>query len=56
MNLLAWKVVGKVAGIGGECPTLFSLQSRHVLIFSTEPISYRVGEFDAALVALPRSL
>ncbi len=50
-DLLAWKAVGKVEGIGGECPNLFPLQNRHVLILSTEPISYRVGEFDAARIA-----
>ena len=50
-NLLEWKAVGKLEGIGGECPNLFPLQDRHVLILSTEPISYRVGEFDAARIA-----
>jgi beta-fructofuranosidase len=50
-DLLAWKAVGKVEGVGGECPNLFPLQNRHVLILSTEPISYRVGEFDAGRIA-----
>jgi beta-fructofuranosidase len=54
-DLLAWKAVGTVEGIGGECPNLFPLQNRHVLVLSTEPISYRVGEFDAARIAFKPS-
>lgn len=50
-DLLKWKVAGKAVGIAGECPNLFPLQGRHVLIRSTEPISYQVGQFDAARIA-----
>ena len=45
-DLLAWKAVGRVDGLGGECPNLFPLTGRYGLILSTLPISYRVGEFD----------
>ena len=55
-NLLNWKAVGKVESIGGECPNLFPLQGRHVLIRSTGPISYIVGDFDSEHVAFKPSV
>ncbi len=51
-QLTAWKAVGKVEGVDGECPNLFSLDGRQVLIRSTYPISYLIGEFDPRAVAL----
>ena len=47
-DLTAWKAVGRIDGVDGECPNLFPLQDRYVLIRSTYPISYLVGDFDPA--------
>ena len=47
-ELTAWKAVGRIDGVDGECPNLFPLQDRYVLIRSTYPISYLVGDFDPA--------
>jgi len=55
-DLLAWKAVGRVEGVGGECPNLFPLEDQHVLIRSTHPISYRIGRFDAEKIALLASM
>jgi beta-fructofuranosidase len=46
-DLLEWQVVGHLQGIVGEMPNLFPLAGKHVLILSTFPISYRIGQFDA---------
>jgi beta-fructofuranosidase len=51
-RLTAWQAVGKVEGVDGECPNIFSLDGRQVLIRSTYPISYLIGEFDPEAVAL----
>ena len=51
-QLTAWKAVGKVEGVDGECPNLFSLDGRQVLIRSTYPISYLIGQFDPQAIAL----
>ena len=51
-DLLKWKAAGKINGSGGECPNMFPLQNRHVLILSTLPISYRVGDFDPKKIEL----
>lgn len=56
-ELTSWKAVGNLGGtdtdisvdsrgVGGECPNFFSLQGHQVLIRSTYPISYMIGEFD----------
>ena len=45
-QLTSWKAVGRIDGVDGECPNLFPLDGRYVLIRSTYPISYLVGEFD----------
>ena len=45
-DLTAWQVVGQLDGVDGECPNLFPLEDRYVLIRSTYPISYQVGDFD----------
>ncbi len=51
-NLLEWKAVGRLDSIPGECPNLFPLDNKHVLILSTLPISYRIGRFDVDQIAL----
>ena len=51
-QLTSWKAVGKVEGVDGECPNLFSLDGRQVLLRSTYPISYLIGELDPHAVAL----
>jgi beta-fructofuranosidase len=51
-QLTAWQAVGKVKGVDGECPNLFSLDERQVLIRSTYPISYMIGEFDPQAITL----
>lgn len=38
-------------GVAGECPNVFPLQGRYVLIRSTYPISYLLGDFDPDAVA-----
>ena len=45
-GLTAWKAVGRIDGVEGECPNLFPLEDRYVLLRSTYPISYQVGDFD----------
>lgn len=47
-DLTQWKAVGRIQGVAGECPNLFPLEDRYVLIRSTYPISYVVGQFCAA--------
>ena len=59
--LTEWRAVGHLGGTGsiaahergvaGECPNLFTLHDRYVLIRSTYPISYLLGEFDPDAVA-----
>ena len=44
--------MGKVEGVDGECPNIFSLDGRQVLIRSTYPISYLIGDFDPDAIAL----
>ena len=45
-DLTTWKAVGRIDGVEGECPNLFPLEDRYVLLRSTYPISYQVGDFD----------
>ena len=55
-DLTEWRAVGHLGGTGsiaaaeegvaGECPNVFTLQGRYVLIRSTYPISYLLGDFD----------
>ena len=55
-ELTEWRAVGHLGGTGsiaaaeegvaGECPNVFTLQERYVLIRSTYPISYQLGAFD----------
>ena len=54
--LTEWRAVGHLGGtasiaadeggVAGECPNVFTLQGRCVLIRSTYPISYLLGDFD----------
>ncbi len=46
-ELTAWQAVGRIPHVDGECPNLFKLDGRYVLVRSTYPISYIVGEFCA---------
>jgi len=60
-ELTAWRAVGHLGGtasiaahergVAGECPNVFTLQERCVLIRSTYPISYLLGDFDPEAVA-----
>ena len=60
-ELTEWRAVGHLGGtasiaadeggVAGECPNLFTLQGRSVLIRSTYPISYLLGDFDPDTVA-----
>lgn len=47
-ELTDWQAVGRIEGISGECPNLFPLDGKFVLLQSTYPISYQIGKFDAA--------
>ena len=59
-DLTEWRALGHLGGTGsitaaeegvaGECPNVFTLQGRYVLIRSTYPISYLLGDFDADAV------
>ncbi|MDP6524987.1 MAG: glycoside hydrolase family 32 protein [Kiritimatiellia bacterium] len=49
-ELTKWKYAGKMEGVSGECPNFFPLQDRWVLIRSTHPLSYIVGDFDAKTI------
>lgn len=60
-QLTSWNAVGNLGGrhtqksantggVSGECPNLFSLQDCQVLLRSTYPISYLIGEFDPEVV------
>jgi beta-fructofuranosidase len=43
-TLTDWKYLGKLEGVTGECPNVFKLQDKWVIIRSTHPISYVTGE------------
>ena len=55
-ELTEWRAVGRLGGtasiaahedgVAGECPNVFTLHDRYVLIRSTYPISYLLGDFD----------
>jgi sucrose-6-phosphate hydrolase SacC (GH32 family) len=53
--LTQWEYVGTLEGVSGECPNFFPLQDKWVLIRSTHPISYVVGDFDANTIAFKQS-
>jgi beta-fructofuranosidase len=54
-ELTQWQYAGRMAGVSGECPNFFPLQDKWVLIRSTQPISYVLGEFDAETIAFETS-
>ena len=62
--LISWRAVGFLGGghvigdhtpaspaVAGECPNVFTVDDRQVLIRSTYPISYVIGSFDPDAVA-----
>ena len=55
MELTRWNYAGMMEGVDGECPNFFPLQDRWVLIRSTKPVSYLVGEFDAQTINFKKS-
>ena len=70
-ELTEWRALGHLGGTGsiaaaeegvaGECPNVFTLQGRCVLVRSTYPISYLLGDFDPDAVTFaadgpPRTL
>lgn len=54
-ELTQWEYAGKLEGVSGECPNFFPLQDKSVLIRSTHPISYVVGDFDVRTIAFKPS-
>ena len=54
-ELTQWKYAGKMDGVSGECPNIFPLQGKWVLIRSTHPISYIIGDFDAEKIQFKTS-
>jgi len=54
-ELTKWKYAGKIDGVSGECPNFFPLQGKWVLIRSTHPLSYIVGDFDAKAISFEKN-
>ena len=54
-ELTQWKYAGKMEGVDGECPNFLPLQGKWVLIRSTHPVSYIVGEFDADTITFKKN-
>ena len=54
-ELTKWEYAGKLEGVSGECPNFFPLKDKWVLIRSTHPISYVVGDFNAKTIAFNSS-
>ena len=50
-GLTQWQARGKTGEIPGGRPSLFPLNGRFVLLQSTQPISYRLGDFDTNKIA-----
>ncbi len=48
--LTQWKYVGRMDGVDGECPNFFKLQGKSVLLRSTKPPTYVVGDFDSRTI------
>jgi beta-fructofuranosidase len=42
--LTEWRYIGKLEGVTGECPNVFQLRDKWVIIRSTHPISYVTGK------------
>ncbi len=49
--LTKWKYAGRMDGVSGECPNFFKLGGKWVLLRSTYPPSYRIGQFHADKIA-----
>jgi beta-fructofuranosidase len=49
--LTEWVYAGRMEGVDGECPNFFTLQDRWVLLRSTKPPSYVVGQFDPKAIS-----
>ena len=43
-GLQYWKYIGQLEGVIGECPNVFQLGNKWVIIRSTHPISYVLGQ------------
>ena len=54
-ELTKWEYAGRLEGVSGECPNFFPLNDKWVLIRSTHPISYVVGDFDAKTITFNSS-
>ena len=54
-ELIEWEYAGRLESVSGECPNFFPLQDKWVLIRSTQPISYVVGDFSAKITAFNSS-
>jgi beta-fructofuranosidase len=50
-GLTQWKYAGRIEGVDGECPNFFPLQDKWVLLRSTKPPTFVVGDFDAKTIA-----
>ena len=54
-ELTDWKYVGRLDGVEGECPNFVPLRDKWVLIRSTLPISYIVGDLDTRKIAFTQN-
>jgi len=50
-GLTEWTYVGNMGGVDGECPNFFPLENKWILLRSTKPPTYVVGDFDAGCVS-----
>ncbi|MBL7223696.1 MAG: GH32 C-terminal domain-containing protein [Candidatus Brocadiae bacterium] len=53
-SLTEWRYAGRIDGVEGECPNLFPLGGKWLLLRSTYPPSYQVGRFDPERMTLHR--
>lgn len=49
-ELTRWEYAGRIDGVEGECPNFFTLQGKSVLLRSTLPATYVVGDFDPTTI------
>jgi beta-fructofuranosidase len=54
-ELTQWKYAGRMDGVDGECPNFFALQGKSVLLRSTMPPTYVVGDFDPETIEFDMS-
>jgi len=45
-ELTKWKYAGRMDGVDGECPNFFTLEGKSVLLRSTKPPTFVVGDFN----------